>query len=161
MKHMNAEKILKALCASLVLLVSPVALAEEVEAEQAYADHAVGGFIGVTGSGRRDNGLTLALSYEHRFNQSFGLGGEVERVFGDLDFWLATLLTAYHVGEWKLFAGPGFEKLDGGDTEFLLRIGGEYAIEISDSWEMSPTVALDFVDGDQEIIVGLAFGYGF
>ena len=61
MKHMNAEKILKALCASLVLLVSPVALAEEVEAEQAYADHAVGGFIGVTGSGRRDNGLTLAL----------------------------------------------------------------------------------------------------
>jgi len=161
MQHLNSEKILKALCAGLMLLVSPVVLGEEVEAEETYAAHTVGGFIGLTGSGRRDNGLTLALTYEHRFNQSFGLGAEAERVFGDLDFWLATIPIAYHFGEWKVFAGPGVEKLDGGGTEFLLRIGGEYSIEISDSWEMSPTLALDFVDGDQEIILGVLFGYGF
>jgi hypothetical protein len=161
MKLMNRANILQALCTVLVLLAASVALADSGEAENAYAANTAGGFIGGTGSGRRDNGLTLALTYERRFSESFGLGAEVERVFGDLDFWLATIPFSYHFGEWKVFAGPGVEKLDGGDTEILLRIGGEYSIEISDSWEMSPTVALDFVDDDQEIIVGVLFGYGF
>ena len=161
MKLVSADKFLNALCAVVALLASPLVLAEPNETEEAYNANTVGGFIGATGAGRRDNGLTLALTYEYRFNESFGLGAEAERVFGDLDFWLATIPFSYHFGEWKVFAGPGLEKLDGGDTETLLRIGGEYAIEISDSWEMSPTVALDFVDGDQEIILGVLFAYGF
>jgi hypothetical protein len=161
---MSAEKILKAFCAALVLLQSPAVLADSGEAEQAeeaYSANTVGGFIGWTGADRRDNGLTLALTYEFRINESFGFGAEAERVFGDLDFWLATIPFSYHFGEWEVFAGPGVEKIDGGGTETLLRIGGKYSIEISDSWEMSPTVALDFVDGNNEIILGVLFVYGF
>ena len=74
MMLMSVDKFLKALCGVVVLLASPVVLAEPDEAEKAYSANTVGGFIGGTGAGRRDNGLTLALTYERRFNESFGLG---------------------------------------------------------------------------------------
>jgi len=158
---MNAVNVLKAFYVVQLILFSSAVLAEPEENENAYEANKVGGFIGFTGAGRRENGLTLALTYEHRFTKSFGLGAEAERVLGDLDFWLVTVPFSYRFGEWKIFAGPGLEKLDDGDTEGLLRIGGEYGIELSERWEMSPTIALDFVDGDQEVIVGVLFGYGF
>ena len=76
----SAGKKLKILCAALALLVSPRAWADSGEAEEAHARNRVGGFIGVAGSNRRENGLTLALSYERLFTEHFGFGAEVERV---------------------------------------------------------------------------------
>jgi len=147
----------------LFLLMMPLLSQAETEPEGGRSEtmNSVGAFAGFTGASRRDNGLTLALTYERRITESFGLGAEVERVFGDLDFWLVTVPFAYHRGPWKLFAGPGVEKLDGGDYEGLIRIGGEYGFEVSEKWEISPVLALDFVDGDTEVIGGVLFSYRF
>ena len=67
---------------------------------------------------------------------------------------------AWHVNQWKFFAGPGIEKPDHGDTEALLRVGGEYAFEFG-QWEVAPAVAMDFVDSETEIILGVGLQYRF
>jgi hypothetical protein len=145
-----------------LLLMPLLSQAEsEPESERSETMNSVGAFAGFTGANRRENGLTLALTYERRITESFGIGAEVERVFGDLDFWLVTVPFAYHRGSWKLFAGPGVEKPDGGDYEGLIRIGGEYGFEVSEKWEISPVLALDFVDSDTEVIGGVLFSYHF
>ena len=92
---------------------------------------------------------------------SFGIGAELERVLGDLDFWVGVLPFAYHTGHWKLYAGPGFEREDGGGhTDGLVRVGVEYAFEVGE-WEVSPTFDVDFVDGDTVLVGGVLFGFGF
>jgi hypothetical protein len=145
-----------------LLLMPLLSQAEsEPEGERSETMNSIGAFAGFTGAGRRENGLTLALTYERRITESFGIGAEAERVSGDLDFWLVTVPFAYHRGAWKLFAGPGVEKLDGGDYEGLVRIGGEYGFEISEKWEISPVLAFDFIDGDTEVIGGVLFNYHF
>jgi hypothetical protein len=149
------------LVAMLALTIwSDVLLAESDETEGGYDLNTAGVFFGRTGDDRRDTGFTLALTYERRLSESFGLGVEAERVFGDLEFWVATVPFAYHYKAWKFFAGPGLEMLDGGGNEFLARIGGEYAFEAG-RWEIAPTLALDFVDGETETVGGLGFLYGF
>lgn len=140
----------------LLLLFTASTHAEEEE----FARHSVGGFVGVTGESRRENGLTLGLVYEWRAKESFSLAIEVERVSGDLDFWVATLPLIWHVNQWKFFAGPGIEKPDDGDSEALFRVGGEYGFEIG-RWELSPGLALDFVDSETEMIIGVGLLYGF
>jgi hypothetical protein len=139
---------------------SDVLLAESDESEGGYKANSAGVFVGVTGENRRENGFTLALTYERRFSESFGVGVEAERVFGDLEFWLATVPFAYHYKAWKLFAGPGIEMPDDADNEFLVRIGGEYAFEAG-RWEIAPVLAVDFVDSETEVVAGLGFLYGF
>jgi hypothetical protein len=131
------------------------------ESSQEYEQNAVGFFAGGTGEGRGENGLTLALVYARRFNESFGIEFEVERVFGDLNFWVATIPLTYRYNKWKFAAGPGLEKPDGGDSEFLLRIGTEYAFELNESWELAPTFNLDFVDGETVMVVGVGLIYGY
>jgi hypothetical protein len=125
-----------------------------------YKPNMVGGFIGMTGAGRRENGLTLGLVYERRITAHFGTGAVVERVSGDLDFWIYTVPFAYHTGAWKLFVSPGIEVADAGGSEFMVRFGGEYGFEFGD-WEISPGVDLDFVDGDMEVVVGVLIAYDF
>ena len=134
--------------------------ASENESE-AWEQNRIGGFVGATGNNRRERGLTLALTYERLITEKFGIGAEIEHVAGDLDFWLATIPFVYHYKEWKFFAGAGVEKLEGGDTEGLLRVGAEYGLEINESWEIAPVVAVDFVDSDTEVIVGLLVSYRY
>ncbi len=139
---------------------SDVLLAESDETEGGYDLNTAGVFFGLTGEDRRDTGYTVALTYERHFSESFGLGLEVERVFGDLNFWVATVPFAYHFKAWKVFAGPGLEMPDDADNELLVRIGGEYAFEVG-RWTIAPTLPLHFVDGETETVGGLGFLYGF
>ena len=139
---------------------SDVLLAESDEIEGGYDLNTAGVFVGRTLEDRRDSGFTIALTYERRFSESFGLGVEAERVFGDLEFWVATVPFAYHFKAWKFFAGPGLEIPDDSGNEFLVRIGGEYAFEAG-RWEIAPTFALDFVDGETETVAGVGLLYGF
>jgi hypothetical protein len=136
------------------------AAADSAAAKRDYGPHIFGAFIGVTGEDRRDNGLTLAATYQLRFVKSFGVGIEAERVVGDLDFWVATLPFTYHLGQWEFFAAPGLEIPDDGDNEPLVRIGAEYGFETGD-WEISPLLSFDFVDSDQEVIAGVHFTRAF
>jgi hypothetical protein len=115
-------------------------------------------FVGITDEGRRE-AITLGIEYERRMNETFGIGLVVEHAFGDLDFWVYAVPFAYHTGRWKFFVAPGVEDGDHG-SEALVRIGGEYAFEFS-GWEISPQFDVDFVDGEEVFVLGVAFGKGF
>ncbi|MCP5002792.1 MAG: hypothetical protein GY941_02405 [Planctomycetes bacterium] len=159
-------------CIPLVLLllwmlsVSPI-LAGSGESESVSAREAVDEFFpnhiafvfGVAHEERRENGGIVGIEYERRLSQSFGIGALAEHTFGDLDFWVYAIPFGYHIDRWKVYVAPGIEDGHLG-TEFMIRVGGEYAFEVG-SWDISPTLDIDFVDGEQVLGVGVSIGLGF
>ena len=149
------------------LLVSP-ACGEQGEHEPVsghgirhdYHKNVISGFVGITGETRRENGLTLGLEYFRRVSGKFSIGAVVERASGDLDFWVYAVPFAYHTGRWKFFVAPGIEDSDKHGSEFLIRLGGEYAYEVG-NWEIAPQLSIDFVNGEQLGVLGIAIGRGF
>ena len=117
-------------------------------------------FAGVTHNGRRKNGAALGVAYERLLNESFGLGVIAEHTFGDADFTVYAVALAYRIDRWKFYVAPGIEDSDEHGTESLVRLGAEYAFEAG-TWEISPQLAVDFVDGDEVLILGVVFGKGF
>jgi len=154
---------LAAACVALVC-TSPL-LAEESHGEphgegHGYHPNVIALFAGVTSEERREGSFTLGLEYHRRFNDSFGVGVVAEHVFADHEFNVVAIPFSWYVGQWKLFAAPGFEKSDHHDREFLARVGVEYAIPVG-KIEISPQIMVDFVDDDSVIVFGLALGKGF
>ncbi|MEH6570519.1 MAG: hypothetical protein V7709_15675 [Halioglobus sp.] len=125
-----------------------------------FHKNVAGVVLGITHAGRRKNGPALALEYERRFNESFGVGGIIEYTGGDAEVWVAAIPFAYHTGHWKFYVAPGVEDGHHG-TEELVRLGGEYAFELSSGWEVAPQLNVDFVDGDEVLIFGVLFARGF
>jgi hypothetical protein len=124
-----------------------------------YEKNMLNVLVGVTEEGRRDNGVTLGLEYERRLSKSLGVGAVAEHVFGDIGVSVYAVPLFFHTGRWKFLVAPGIETGDFG-TEFLVRIGGDYAFHVGD-WEIAPGLDVDFVDGDQVLVLGLAIGKGF
>jgi hypothetical protein len=61
--------------------------------------------------------------------------------------------------DWIFILAPGFDyRQDRHD--FLFRAGVAYEFEI-DRWSISPLFNVDFVDGEQVLVYGVSFGYGF
>ncbi len=150
-----------------VLLISP-AFGETGEHEPAsghetthdYHKNLIGGFIGITGETRRENGATFGIGYVRRVTKTFSVAALVERTIGDLDFWVYAIPFAYNAGRWKFFVAPGIEDSDHHGSEFLIRVGGEYAFEVG-SWEIAPQLSIDFVNGEELVVLGIAIGKGF
>ncbi len=117
-------------------------------------------FAGVTHAGRRKNGAALGVAYERLLNESFGIGVTAEHTFGEADFTVFAVPFAYRIDRWKFYVAPGIEDSVEHGTESLVRLGAEYAFEAG-SWELSPQLAVDFVDGDEVLILGVVFGKGF
>ena len=150
-----------------LILVSTLLPTHNVFAEEAHHDaqhtfhkNTVGVFVGITGEDRRERAITLALEYERRINEDFGIGFVVERAFGDLDFNVYIAGLTYHSGPWKYYLGVGIESSDHHDDEALARVGVEYAFEVG-SFEIAPQLSVDIVDGDAVIIFGAVFAKGF
>ena len=117
-------------------------------------------FAGVTHAGRRENGAALGIGYERLLNESFAIGVLAEHTFGDADFTVYAVPLSYRVDRWKFYIAPGIEDSDAHGTESLVRLSAEYAYEVGD-WEISPQFAVDFVDGEEVLILGAVFGMGF
>jgi len=132
--------------------------ASDHEAAHDFHPNLLALFVGVTDEGR-EQGLALGIEYERRLNKSFGIGVLAEHTFGDLDFWIYAVPVAFHTGRWKFYVAPGVEDREHG-SESLVRIGGEYGFEFG-TWEISPQLDVDFVDGDQVLVLGITFGKGF
>ena len=66
---------------------------------------------------------------------------------------------AYRIDRQKFALAPCIEYGDFG-TEWLVRAAAEYAFEAG-TWEISPQLALDFVDEEEVLILGVVFGKGF
>jgi len=151
--------------AGIVILMAVSAL-QSVEAAEggndsthAYHSDFVGVFTGFTGEVRRDRSFTLGLEYAHRFTKSFSLGAMAEHVNADHDFWVFAVPFGWHQGHWKYYAAPGIEHESGHGDHGLLRVGVEYAFEL-EQYEIAPQVAIDFVDGDTVLVMGVTFGFG-
>jgi len=169
MPRARLELLLAVLCA---VCTSPVyAQSDEHESsehESASGHHSAHGahknvvsfFAGVTHAGRRKNGAALGVGYERLLNESFGIGVFAEHTFGDADFTVYAVAFAYRVDRWKFYIAPGIEDSDAHGTESLVRLSAEYAFEAG-TWEISPQLAVDFVDGDEVLILGVVFGKGF
>lgn len=144
----------------------PTAVAQANEHEPASGHEAahdfhpnfLGVFFGLTDEGRLE-GIALGIEYERRLIKSFGIGVLAEHTYGDLDFTVYAVPFAYHTGPWKFYVAPGIEDGDHG-SEFLIRIGGEYAFEVG-AWEFAPQIDVDFVDGEETVVVGITIGKGF
>ena len=121
-------------------------------------------FLGVTNEDRRDGSPAVGIEYARHLSPAFAIGGILEFTFGDRDFWVVAVPFEYRTGPWKAYVAPGFEVEelgDGpGDSEFLLRIGGEYAFDIG-RLEIAPQIDVDFVDGDTVFIIGVTLGTSF
>jgi hypothetical protein len=130
--------------------------------ESAHGSHknVVSFFVGVTHAGRRENGAALGVGYERLLNESFGIGVLAEHTFGDADFTVYAVAFTYRVDRWKFYIAPGIEDSDAHGTESLVRLSAEYPFEAG-TWEISPQLAVDFVDGEEVLILGVVFGKGF
>ena len=117
-------------------------------------------FVGFTHEGRRENAAALGFGYERLLNESFAIGVFAEHTFGDADFTVYGVPFSYRVDRWKFYIAPGIEDSDAHGTESLVRLSAEYAFETG-SWEISPQIAVDFVDGDEVLVLGVVFGKGF
>jgi hypothetical protein len=147
------------------LVIAPI----DGRAEESHGEHSGGhefhqnmlaAFVGVSSEDRGDTAFTLGLEYERLLSPSFGLGLVAERAFGDLDFWIYVAPFAFHSGQWKFYAGPGVEDSDEHGSEFLFRLGVEYAFEVGD-FEIAPQLDVDFVNGEEVLVLGLVIGKGF
>lgn len=117
-------------------------------------------FTGITHTGRRENSGALGLGYERLLNESFGIGMFAEHTFGDAEFTVYAVSFAYRLDRWKFIVAPGIENSRKHGAESLVRLGTEYAFEAG-SWEISPQLAVDFVDGDEVLVLGVVFGKSF
>lgn len=139
---------------------SPVSDASQDHGDAHYHKNLVGVVLGITHGGRRKNAPALGLEYERRFSESFGVGGVLEYTGGDAEVWVAAIPFAYHIGHWKFYVAPGVEDGHHG-TEELVRLGGEYAFELSGGWEVAPQINVDFVDGEDAWVFGVLFARAF
>ncbi len=133
---------------------------EDADHEEEHGHrHHVGLFLGNTHAGGEDK-FTVGVDYEYRLTPIFGVGGLVDHASGDHD---ATIVGgALFVHPWgnsRVLLAPGIEHAHG-HNEFLVRVGVSYDFHIG-RLTVSPTLNVDFVDGEENTVYGLTFGYGF
>lgn len=151
--------------ASLALVLMPGAACAEDTHDEHHGSHdfhanVFGVFGGITDEDHHDPAFTLGLEYERRLSAEFGIGVIAERAFGDLDFSVYAVPFAYHAGHLKLYAAPGIEDSRHHGSEFLFRLGAEYGFAVGE-YEISPQFNIDFVDGEEALVLGLVFARGF
>jgi len=130
------------------------------ESGHEFHKNVVSFFAGVSHSGRRENGGALGFGYDRLLTKSFSIGVLAEHTFGDADFTVYAVALSYRVDRWKFYIAPGIEDSDAHGTESLVRLAAEYAFEAG-TWEISPQIAVDFVDGEEVLVLGVVFGKGF
>jgi hypothetical protein len=107
-----------------------------------------------------EDAFTVGLDYEYRLRPLFGVGGLVEYAGGDLETTIvAGALFIHPVGGLKFILAPGVEH-EGDENEFLFRAGVYYDFFFG-NFSITPTFSVDFVDGEEDLVYGVSFGYGF
>lgn len=132
-----------------------LAIAEEGHGHKHHASVFVGGT-----HTDHDDGFTVGLEYEYRMQPEFGIGVLGEYANLDHDVWIVGLPFVFHPYQGlRLLAMPGVE-LTSDHEEFLVRLGVGYDIPAGD-WVITPGFNVDFVDHEENLIFGIAFGKSF
>lgn len=124
------------------------------------AHHAPGIFAGFTNA-KDETEFTYGFEYEYKFNRHWGLGAVYEKTndahHGDgVTVKLGSLY--YHPNaDVRLGLGFGEEKIGGAHPfkEDLYRVSASYDFHLGD-FALAPTIAVDFVDGDEAYVLGVA-----
>ena len=141
----------------LLLFTSPSNASEEAHGAE-HKKNVIAGFVGLTHE-RRENGLALGVEYERKITESVGIGLLAERTWGDFNFWVVAVPVYFGTGRWRFGVGPGVEGTRG-DTEPLGRFIVGYEFE-GEKAHYAPGLAIDFVDGEQVYVLGVAIGFEF
>jgi len=127
--------------------------------------HTVGGFIGFTD--RADADFTFGAEYEYDMQGPWSAGALVEQtpdVILGRDF--TVLLGTLHyrpqtLSRLKLTGGAGVEFKDVVGDDIRVRAGAGYDLFIEGPFTVTPRIAVDFGDGDENIVLGVSLLYGF
>lgn len=144
----------KALLSTLLLTTSTAALSA------GDAHHYPGIFLGYTNAGSETH-FTYGIEYEYKFNKSWGLGAIYEETDDAHDGDGITVKLAelfYHpMNNVRIGAGVGKEKIGGSShSEDLYRVSANYEFHVGD-FGIEPTFAVDFIDGEEAYVLGVAF----
>ena len=127
--------------------------------------HFPGVFLGAT-TIDSETDFSWGLEYEYKFADKWGAGVVYEETDdahdnAGVEVKLASLY--FHpINHLRLGLGAGEEKVKGhhGHEEDLVRISASWEIPVS-SFEIAPTLAYDFVDGNTSVVTGIAIIYPF
>lgn len=138
--------------------------AQHHHSSHGFHPHHLALFVGVTEAEHHhetEREATFGIDYEYRFNEHFGLGGLVDYAGGDIDATVVAVALFIHpFAQAKILIAPGLEIHDGYEEE-LLRAGVGWDFHLGESFTLTPTFAIDFVDGEEIKVYGINFGWGF
>lgn len=116
---------------------------------------------------------TIGIDYTYKLNKRFVVGAIIDMEFdnylikiedeGEKELERANVMVANIIGMYKFteefgfYIGPGIETEFGKKSKnfFVLKMGLEYEIEITNGWEISPAISFDWKNEYN------AFSYGF
>jgi len=133
---------------------------ESIEQHEGYHKNHVALFLGVVDE-HAETAFSLGLDYERRFSRLFGIGILTHYAFGDVrSFALAAPIFLHATDRLKFSLAAGFEDADHEDRETLIRLGVEYAFEVG-RLTIAPMFAVDFVEDEEILVLGVNIGRGF
>jgi hypothetical protein len=116
-------------------------------------------FVGNTHKHGEDE-LTWGLEYYYAVHPKIRFGGMVEYAGGDFRDWLFLGLAVWRpVANLLVIGGPGFE-LHENHREFAFRVGVGYKFPIG-RFAIVPNFNVDFIDGEEVKVYGVAFEFEF
>jgi hypothetical protein len=124
------------------------------------ARHFPGIFVGFTNAASETE-FTYGIEYEYKFTSTWGLGAIYEKTddahYGDGVTVKIVELFYHPTQSIRVGIGAGEEKIGGAHphTENLYRLSANYEYHIGD-YGIEPTVAIDFIDGEQAYVLGIA-----
>jgi hypothetical protein len=158
---------MKTLAIMLCVLFSAGAIADEAGSEathgsgESHGKNALAVFAGVTRE-HDENLQTLGIEYSYRINESWSVGGVIERADREQD---STLVIAFaHFWPYKdLFLGAGIGRKDpGGKRQNTFRATIGYEFEIGRGWSIAPEANLDVIENEEnEEVYGIVIGKRF
>jgi len=157
---------------------------EAGEAGEEHPRHEIGVFLGYTGERGEGGGFTVGLDYAYGINEWLSIGPFFDYVSGDVDafaagagVWLRPIpclrKLAFYAAPGVDFAHELEEAEEGGEgllegekrvweTNFMLRLGGLYIIEVGHGYIVAPSFYWDWIGFEKSAYVfGLTFGKAF
>lgn len=134
------------------------------EIEEDLGPNIVELFVGTTYAehhGHSEHAFSVGASYRYAFSDVISAGILAEYATKSLDAWVVGLPIVFSIGEgWQITTMPGAE-LEGGQEEFLFRLGLGYEFEMEGGYALKPEVNADWVDGDVSAVLGMSVGFRF
>jgi len=151
------------------------AMAEEQHAgEEAHHRHHMALFLGGVhavpeteeeegheGEAAKTTAFAIGLDYEYRISRLLGVGFLGEYAGPRLETTVLAVPLSVHATRALVFAAAPGAEFHKGDSRFLVRLEALYEIELGGGFTLAPTVAVDFVGGEEAFIFGLKTGRGF